>query len=77
MFVAASLCVLLAAFFDRTYADTQLFYIVFEVGVSIWARPTYCSLRSGCRRYMIFGPPDKIHVGLSVINVGYTDRPPP
>ena len=33
-------CVLLAAFFDRSYADTQLFYIVFERGVSIWARPT-------------------------------------
>ena len=33
--------------------------------------------RPGGRRYMIFGPPDKIHVGLSVINVGYTDRPGP
>ena len=25
---------------------------------------------------MIFGPPDKIHVGLSVINVGYTPTVP-
>ena len=66
----------LVRFFDRSYADTQLFYLVLRAGGQYLGK-TDLVPRPGGRRYMIFGPPDKIHVGLSVINVGYTDRPGP
>ena len=64
VFVAASR--VLVRFFDRSYADTQLFYLVLRAGCQYLGK-TDIVLRTGCRRYMIFGPPDKIHVGLSSV----------
>ena len=64
--VCGCLSCVLVRFFDRSYADTQLFYLVLRAGGQYLGK-TDIVLRTGCRRYMIFGPPDKIHVGLSSV----------
>ena len=64
--VCGCLSCALVRFFDRSYADTQLFYIVLRAGGQYLGK-TDLVLRAGGRRYMIFGPPDKIHVGLSSV----------